>query len=127
VRAYGHDLDRLLNDTQARGIDLIITPSRRDALLIQQAGDLYVENKLGYYDLFHTLTGPKLPLEELGDIARRLLDALKQPCLDGADTETWSPLPAAPGDRRSPGVPIPVTAPPRGCLHWFTARGAKPM
>jgi hypothetical protein len=69
----------------------------RASELIRQAGDLYEENKLAYYDLFHTLTGPKLPLDQLSDISRRLLDALERPCLAATDTETWSPLPPARG------------------------------
>jgi hypothetical protein len=97
VRAFKHDLGKLLIETDARGIDHIVTLNAGDKDLIRQAAGLYEEHKLGYYDLFHTLTGPKLPLDQLSDISRRLLDALERPCLAGTDTETWSPLPPARG------------------------------
>jgi hypothetical protein len=60
--------------------------------LIRKAGDLYAENKLGYFDLFYVLEGPRLPIDALASIADRLLSALRQPCLDAGDHETWSPL-----------------------------------
>lgn len=92
VKAYGHDLDMLLRETHARGIDLVISLTGADMELVRTTGRYYRENKLGYFDMFFTLAGPKLPIAELAAVASRLLGALKQPCLDACDEPTWSPM-----------------------------------
>lgn len=91
---HTHDLGLLLIETHARGLDLVISLTRAEMDVIRTAGAHYLENKLSYFDLFFAVRGPKLPLEELGAVTTRLLDALKAPCFEASDAPTWSPIPA---------------------------------
>ena len=88
---YGHDLTLLLIETDARGLDRVIKLTPSDKELIRTAGVLYEDHKLGYFDLWHTLAGPRLPMDQLASIAMRLLDAVEGPCLEAADAPTWRP------------------------------------
>jgi hypothetical protein len=88
---FGHDLTILLVETDARGLDRILLLTAPEKDLIRRAGVLYEDNKLGYFDLMHTVTGPRLPLEELAAVAKRLIDALEKPIWKATDTPTWKP------------------------------------
>lgn len=90
---HSHDLGLLLTETHARGLDLVISLTRAEMDVIRTTGAHYLENKLGYFDLFFAVTGPRLPLKELAAVTTRLLDALKGPCFEASDAPTWSPIP----------------------------------
>jgi hypothetical protein len=78
-----HYLKRLLIEAEKLGLEQHIKLQQIERDLISQAAIYYEEKVFEYPSLTEALVGyPEMPrLDGLFDIARRLVDALKEPCL----------------------------------------------
>lgn len=93
VAAFGHDLERLLVESFAHGLDAAVVLSVDERQVILDVNEHYLGNKLAYFDLFATLGGysghPEL--DALGHIAEKLVDGIEHGCYEAAHGG-WKPF-----------------------------------
>ena len=92
VKNLGHDLHETMIESYARGIDVVVDLTAAERDLILAINDDYMDHNYAYFDLYSALSAPKNPdLHLLPTVARKLLDGVKQGCLDAGDGD-WTPL-----------------------------------
>jgi hypothetical protein len=90
VKRWIHDLDRLLVESYARGIDAVIVLSAQEKAILAQINQEYVAHELAYFEIA-SLAKSRVPsIEALGDIARRLVEAVRDGCYKASDG-SWKP------------------------------------
>jgi HEPN domain-containing protein len=93
VARLGHDLEMLLVEAYARGLDVVAALTEGERRVVLDMHGHYQSSKLAYFDLFETISGSlfTLPLDDFASVASKLLAGVERGCYESAHGG-WRPF-----------------------------------
>ena len=92
VARFGHDLERLLVEAYARGIDVVLELGVEQRAMILSMNEQYMSNRLAYFDLFATVSGGPIhpSLTAVAEVTGAVLLAVERGCYESG-RNGWRP------------------------------------